>query len=62
MVEVCRHEDRFVALLRGFYRPAYCVGGGGCSPFVWPTFALGFMIVMGSGFAEWCTLWLIVNS
>ena len=62
MVEVRRHEDRFVALLRGFYRPAYCVGGGGGSPFVWPTFALGFMIVMGSGFAEWCTLWLIVNS
>ena len=28
-VEVCRHEDRFVALLRSFYRPAYCVGGGG---------------------------------
>ena len=27
-VEVCRHEDRFVALLRSFYRPAYCVGGG----------------------------------
>ena len=38
------------------------VEGGGCPLFVWPTFSLGLMIVMGSGFAEWCTLWLIVNS
>ena len=36
--------------------------GRGYSPFVWPTFTLGFMIVVGSGFAEWCTLWLIINS
>ena len=32
-VEVCRHEDRFVALLRSFYRPAYCVEGEGVFPF-----------------------------
>ena len=44
-----------------FIVPPIVCWGGGCPLFVWPTFSLGLMTVMGSGFAECCTLWLIVN-
>ena len=37
-VEVCRHEDRFVLLVRSFIVPPIVFFGGGVFPFVWPTF------------------------
>ena len=47
---LCRHKDRFMLLVRSFYRPAYDFLGGGIPLCFTDVFSLGSIAVMGSVF------------